>query len=58
MLGQTDYVGSSDGGNVATVAAVWLFAATERVVPRLFGNETRDAGSPTTRMCKDQSLAM
>ena len=48
MLGQTDYVASVDGGKVAAIAAVRLFAATERSVP-LVVSERR----PATRMCKD-----
>jgi hypothetical protein len=51
MLGQTDYVVSVDGGKVAAVAAVRLFAATEGLVP-LFVSERRAA----TRMCKGHSF--
>ena len=51
-MGQTDCVGSSDSVKVATVAAVRLFAETEQVAP-LFVNETRDARSAVTRMCRD-----
>jgi len=40
---------------VATVVAVRLFAATERVGP-LFVNQTRGVRSPVTRTCRDDSL--